>query len=76
LAVTDAAGGETCFGFMQFHSSLVDESGITITPLPTSDRWTFKDFIDTPDPRYRAIIREFEQAGYLVSDKDEFASVS
>jgi hypothetical protein len=45
----------------------------TIMPLPTGDRWTFKDYIDTPDPRYRAIVREFEQAGYLASSKDEFA---
>jgi hypothetical protein len=33
----------------------------------------FKDYIDTPDPRYRAIVRDFEQAGYLSSTKDEFA---
>jgi hypothetical protein len=76
LAVTDAAGGESCIGFMQFPDSLVDESGITIMPLPTGERWMFKDFIDTPDPRYRAIVREFDQAGYLASSKDEFASVS
>jgi hypothetical protein len=73
LAVTDAAGGESCFGFMQFPESLVDESGATIMSLPLGDRWMFKDFIDTPDPRYRAIVREFEQAGYLASSKDEFA---
>lgn len=73
LAVTDAAGGESCFGFMQFPDKLVDESGSDIMPLPTGDQWMFKDFIDTPDPRYRAIVREFEQAGYLASSKDEFA---
>jgi hypothetical protein len=76
LAVTDAVGCESCFGLMQFPDSLVDESGITIMPLPTGERWMFKDFIDTPDPRYRAIVREFDQAGYLASSKDEFASVS
>jgi len=73
LAVTDAAGCESCFGFMQFPNSLIDESGATIMPLPYGDRWMFKDFIDTPDPRYRAIVREFEQAGYLASSMDEFA---
>ncbi len=76
LAVTDAAGGESCFGFMQFPEFLVDESGITIMPLPTGDRWTFKDYIDTPDPRYRAIVREFDLAGYLASSKDEFTENS
>lgn len=72
LVVTDAAGGESCFGFMQFPYNLVDECGATIMPLPACDRWMFKDFIDTPDPRYRAIVREFEQAGYLSSSKNEF----
>jgi hypothetical protein len=74
LAVTDATGGESCFGFMQFPDQLVDQSGATIMPLPVEGRWTFKDFIDTPDPRYRAIVREFEQAGYLATSKDEFTS--
>jgi hypothetical protein len=41
--------------------------------LPSGDNWIFKDCIDIPDPRYRAIVREFEQAGYLASSKDEFA---
>jgi hypothetical protein len=74
LVVTDASGCESCFGFMQFPESLVDESGATIMPLPLGDRWMFKDYIDTPDPRYRAIVREFDQAGYLASSKDEFTS--
>lgn len=74
LAVTDAAGGESCFGFMELPDKLVDQSGAAIMPLPARDRWMFKDFIDTPDPRYRAIVREFEQAGYLASCKDEFTS--
>ena len=74
LVVTDASGCESCFGFMQFPESLVDESGATIMPLPLGDQWMFKDYIDTPDPRYRAIVREFEQAGYLESSKDEFTS--
>jgi hypothetical protein len=73
LVVTDASGCESCFGFMQFPNRLVDESGKTIMPLPTGDKWTFKDYIDTPDPRYRAIIREFEKAGYLASARDEYA---
>lgn len=73
LAVTDAAGGESCFGFMQFPDQLVDQSGADIMPLSTGGQWMFKDFIDSPDPRYRAIVREFEQAGYLASSKDEFA---
>lgn len=57
---------------MQFPDCLIDESGKTIMPLPTGNGWIFKDFIDTPDPRYRAIVREFEQAGHLASSKDEF----
>ncbi len=56
---------------MQFLESLVDESGATIMPLPLGDRWMFKDCIESPDPRYRAIVREFDQAGYLASSKDD-----
>jgi hypothetical protein len=73
LAVTDAAGCESCFGFMQFPDCLVDESGVTVMHLPSGDNWMFKGCIDTPDPRFRAIVREFEQAGYLALSKDEFA---
>jgi hypothetical protein len=76
LVVTDASGCDSCFGFMQFPGCLVDESGVTVMPLPSGDNWMFKDSIDTPDPRYRAIVREFEQAGYLVLSKDEFARAS
>jgi hypothetical protein len=72
VAVTDAVGCESCFGFMQFPDYLVDESGAMIMPLPSGDNWMFKDCIDTPDPRYRAIVREFERAGYLVFSRDEF----
>jgi len=74
LVVTDASGCESCFGFVQFPESLVDESGATIMPLPFGEQWVFKDYIDTPDPRYRAIVREFDQAGYLASSNDEFTS--
>ena len=73
LAVTDAAGCESCFGFMQFPKELIDESGATIMPFAAGEGWMFKDCIDTPDPRYRAIVREFERAGFLASSKDEFA---
>jgi hypothetical protein len=73
LAVADAAGCESCFGFMQFPDCLVDETGATIMSLPTAGRWMFKNYIDTPDPRYRAIVRDFEQAGYLESSRDDFA---
>ncbi len=74
LVAADTSGCESCFGFMQFPACLVDESGVSIMPLPTGDGWVFKDHIDTPDPRYRAIVREFEQAGYVASSIDEFTS--
>jgi len=72
LAATDAVGCERCFGFMKFPSCLVDESGAAIMPLAASDRWLFKDSINTPDPRYRAIVSKFERGGSLASSSDEF----
>ena len=73
LVATDAFGCESCFGFLRFPDHLVDETGQVVMSLGTGSQWMFKDYIDTPDPRYRAIVRDFEQAGYLSSTKDEFA---
>ena len=72
LVVTNASGCESVFGFMQFPKVLLDESGEPIMPLSTGDEWMFKDLIDNHEPRYRAIVRDFERAGYLVYSKDEF----
>lgn len=61
LVVTDERGAETCFGFLRFPPG----SGI-------GPDWRFRDFIDSPDSRYREIVRMFDAAGYMSSVRDEF----
>ena len=34
--------------------------------------WVFRDFVDSPDPRYREIVRMFAKAGYVSQEKDEY----
>lgn len=73
LVVTDESGCESAFGFMRFPNQLVDTSGKTVVKLEANEGWKFKDYIDSPDTRYRALVREFQRAGYLASSSDEFA---
>jgi len=47
LAVTDAAGCESSFGFMQFPEYLADESGSPIMRLPKGDVWTLCSSLPT-----------------------------
>ena len=37
------------------------------------DRRFFRDFEDSPDPRFRRIIRRFAEAGFLEAKQDEWA---
>jgi len=39
------------------------------------DRWYFRDFVDSPDPRFRKIVKRFADAGYLEAERDEFAPI-
>jgi hypothetical protein len=72
LVVTDEKGCETCFGFFRYPSAVTDIHGKTIADTSLADRWVFRNFVDTPDPRYRAIVKEFAEAGYVESIKDEY----
>lgn len=73
LVVTDAQGCETVFGFARYPATLRDINGRNIMETPIGDRWFFRDFVDSPDPRLRAIVKLFAEAGYLEAEKDEFA---
>jgi len=73
LVVTDAQGRESCFGFFRYPVELLDIHGKTITTTGLEGRWFQREFIDSPDPRYREIIRMLSDAGFLDSVKDEYA---
>ena len=73
LVLTDERGCEACFGFFKFPERVVDIHGREVARTELNGAWTFRDFVDSPDPRYREIVGAFSQAGFVKSLKDEFA---
>jgi hypothetical protein len=76
LVVTDEHGCESSFGFFRFPESIVDIHGKVIAETGTDGAWHFRDFVDSPDPRFRQIVRRFAAGGFLKSEKDEFAAAT
>ena len=72
LVVTDEKGCETLFGFFQYAESVQDVHGRTLAETGLAGRWHLNQFVDSPDPRFREIVRLFAEAGFLESEKDEF----
>ena len=73
LVVMDAQKCETVFGFFQFPATLKDLNGKDVVETGAGNRWTYRNFLDSPDPRYRQIVKRFTKAGYTEFEKDEFA---
>jgi hypothetical protein len=73
LAVTDEHRQEIVFGFLQYPKALMDVNGKKILDTEVGGDWRYQDFVDSPDPRYRAIVSKFAEAGYLKEFIDEFA---
>jgi hypothetical protein len=55
-----------------YPDTLIDLNGKELAALPHKGRWFFHDFVDTPDKRYRAIVKMFANEGYLESETDEY----
>jgi hypothetical protein len=72
LVVTDERGMETVFGFYRFPEVIADRAGRKIMDVLLPGEWSSGCFVDSPDPRYRAIVRRFREAGYLHRELDEF----
>jgi hypothetical protein len=72
LVVTDEQGCETLFGFFQYPENVKDVHGRTLAETGLSGRWHLSQFVDSPDTRFREIVRLFTKAGFLESEKDEF----
>lgn len=72
LVVTDEQGCETLFGFFQYAESVKDVHGHTLAETGLAGRWHLSQFVDSPDPRFREMVRLFADAGFLESEKDEF----
>jgi hypothetical protein len=74
LVVTDERGCETVFGFLKYPRALNDLNGRDAVPTGIGDRWIFRDFVDSPDPRFRKIVKRFADAGYVEAERDEFVA--
>jgi hypothetical protein len=72
LVVTDERGSETVFGFARYPDTLRDINGRELMESPVGNRWFFRESVDSPDPRFRKIVKRFAAAGYLDWEKDEF----
>ena len=75
LVVTDEHGCEVCFGFFKFPDHVIDIHGAILADTGLEGRWWFRDFVDSPDPRFRTIVNHFERAGYAKNVRDEFAGL-
>lgn len=73
LVVTDENGGETVFGFFSYPDQLNDLNNRELAVMPHNGRWFFHDFVDTPDSRYRKIVKIFADAGFLEQETDEYS---
>ena len=73
LVTTDERGCEACFGFFKFPKYITDIHGAILAATGLQGRWWFRDFVDSPDPRYRTIIKRFEERGFAQSMRDEYA---
>jgi hypothetical protein len=72
LVVTDEQGCETAFGFFQYPDTVQDIHGRTLAETGLAGSWYFSEFVDSPDQRFRKIVRLFAADGYVKSEKDEF----
>jgi hypothetical protein len=75
LVVTDERGNESVFGFFRYPRTIRDRAGREIMPVPGDGDWVHGSFVDSPDQRYRAIVRRFAAAGWMASELDEFEPV-
>lgn len=72
LVVTDENGRETVFGFLKYPDRLTDANGKVLAEIPTKGRWFYRNFVDSPDPRFRKIVKKFVSAGFVEVEHDEF----
>jgi hypothetical protein len=72
LIVTNERQCETIFGFLQHPEEIRDLNGKVVAVTGLGGRWFFWDFVKSPDPRYRKIVKRFKDAGYVEEEEDEY----
>lgn len=74
LVVVDEQGCETCFGFFRYPSAVRDINGRPLAETGVGDRWAYRNFVDSPDRRFRQIVGMFKEAGYMEEERDEYVA--
>src|ERR1017187_785230 len=74
LIVTDKKGQQSVFGFFRYPETLKDLNGRDVIRTGAGKRWTSQDSVNTPDQRYRAIVKLFVDAGYSDGERDEWVT--
>ncbi len=73
LVVTDEQRCETIFGFFKYPETILDVNGKALAVTGLKNRWVSRNFVNTPDPRFRKIVRMFAESKYVEFEKDEYA---
>lgn len=72
LIVGDEQGCETFFGFFRYPELVKDAKDQIVAEAGLRQKWIFEDWVKTPDPRFRTIVKEFSAAGYVVEEHDDY----
>ncbi len=72
LVVTNEHGMETVFAFCRYPETLNDINGNALVKVPVGGRWHFSGVIQSPDLRYRSIVKQFASGGYAKAERDDF----
>jgi hypothetical protein len=73
LILSDEHKCESPFGFLRYPEKLKDFNGREVVRTGIGKRWIFRDFVNSPDPRYRQIVKLFIDVGYCDGERDEYA---
>jgi hypothetical protein len=72
LTVTDERKKEIIFGFLRYPKNLLDANSKKLLDTEVGGDWRYRDSVNSPDPRYRSIVKMFSKAGYLAESMDEY----
>lgn len=72
LVLTDERECETVFGFLSYPDELTDFNQKELAVMPHKGHWFFHDFVNTPDIRYRKVVKMFADAGFVEQERDEY----
>lgn len=72
LVVTNEHKHEIVFGFLRYPEQILDLNGKVLAETHAGPGWLFTDFIKSPDPRYRRIVAQFRERGFVAEELDNY----